>query len=147
MGIRVYVEEHNKHKLFQTHVDAVAMLVSHTSLITIGLITDINKGGLIFRYIENDINYRKEPKGPCELTISCKAKGFHLDNMHCKVISCQDLPLEFSSGLVPMKKYRIRFEELTSTQASKLEYFIQNFTNFPTWSLSEKTTSDKLCDG
>ena len=85
-------------------------------------IVDISEGGLSFRYLGQKLR-RSEVK---------KVSLYHdnkliVDDIPIKTISDYRL----RDNMVPVRRGSIRFKELDSEQLSKLEAFIQSFTEAP----------------
>ncbi|SEA82676.1 PilZ domain-containing protein [Desulfuromusa kysingii] len=85
-------------------------------------IMDISEGGLSFRYLGQKLN-RAEIR---------KVSLYHNDQL-----IVDDIPIKTISdyrlrdNMVPIRRGSIRFEELEPAQLSKLEKFIQHFTEAP----------------
>jgi len=123
------LKESREYKRFQVYYGVVAALKCETS-VKAGLITDISKGGLSFRYLDLKISNREEPKWSSpEVKISWNTKkDFYIDSVPCKVASDQSMPTEESYSYLPMRKCSVTFGEMTPEQMSQVEYFIKNFT-------------------
>jgi len=93
-----------------------------------GIINDISKGGLAFRYLVTDFELEEDSKEPFELNIVCKPGGLPLSIGSCKIIKDNYIPPEYSFCLGLMRKCSVQFGELTPDQKLRLEYFIENFT-------------------
>ena len=85
-------------------------------------IMDISEGGLSFRYLGHKL------KPTCIEKISL---------YHNHELIVEDIPIQSVSdfrlrdNLVPVRRGSVRFGKLTAEQLSKLELFIQNFTEAP----------------
>ena len=122
------LKESREYERFQVHYGVVAALVCETR-VKAGLVTDISRGGLSFRYLD----HKKEPKWSShKLKISWNTKKeFYVDSVPCKIASDRSMPTEESYSYSPMRKCSVTFGALTSEQMSQVEYFIKNFTKEP----------------
>ncbi len=111
-----------KHKRFRSQDLAFAAFGSHIK--EIGQIIDISRGGLAFRYIA-DGDQLNESR---ELEIYLANNGFHLKKVPFNTISDFELTSEFPLSSIIMRRRGVQFGELTQTQVSQLECFIQNHT-------------------
>ena len=93
-----------------------------------GIINDISKGGLAFRYLVTDFELEEDSKEPFELNIVCKPGGLPLSIGSCKIIKDNYIPPEYSFCLGLMRKCSVQFGDMTPDQELRLEYFIKNFT-------------------
>jgi len=93
-----------------------------------GMITDISRGGLAFRYLASEYEGEENSAGPSAINISCGANGVSLFTGPCKVVKDNYTPPEYSFCLGLIRKCSVQFGELTADQQSKLEYFITYFT-------------------
>lgn len=114
---------------FQVRYGTVAALEC-ASHVKAGLVTDISRDGLSFRYLDHGIDNQEEPNWPShKLKISWNAKkDFYIDKVPCEILSDRLMPVKESYSYVPMRKCSVRFGEMTPGQRSKVEYFIENFT-------------------
>lgn len=93
-----------------------------------GIINDISKGGLAFRYLVTDFELEEDSKEPIKLNIVCKPGGLPLSIGSCKIIKDNYIPPEYSFCLGLLRKCSVQFGEMTPDQKLRLEYFIENFT-------------------
>jgi len=95
----------------------------------LGIIIDICKGGLAFRYIDFDLKDKKTvAKQSLAISIVRDVDRFYLCNVPCKIIlDHYSLPGYFLSSL-KMNKCSVQFGEMTSEKVLQLQYFIDNFT-------------------
>jgi len=114
--------DNRKHKRFRSQDLAFAAFGSYT--MEIGEIIDISMGGLAFLYIADgdQINESRE------LEIYLAKYGFHLEKVPFNTISDFELPNEFPTSFIIMRRCGVQFGELTQDQVSQLGYFIQNHT-------------------
>jgi predicted nucleic acid-binding OB-fold protein len=94
----------------------------------VGIITEIDKEGLVFRYIQEDSEEKTHTNEP--LTVSIYKNGFSLLNLPCRILKDNDILPEYYLSSAKMQKCHIQFEELTADQKSQLDYFISHFTTF-----------------
>ena len=92
----------------------------------VGIITEISKEGLVFRYIRENSEEKKNANEP--LTVSIFKNGFSLLNVPCRIIKDNDILPEYYLSSAKMHKCYVQFEELTEDQKSQLDYFISHFT-------------------
>jgi len=92
----------------------------------VGIITEISKEGLVFRYIHEDSEDKKIANEP--LTVSIYKNGFSLLNVPCRIIKDNDILPEYYLSSAKMQKCHIQFEDLAEDQKSQLDYFIAHFT-------------------
>ena len=95
----------------------------------IGVIMDISRSGLAFRYI--DFNQGLEDSLPAPVTVSIvhDTADFSLLDLPCTIIREESRLPGFYISSMKMNKCCLRFGALTSNQESQLEYFIANFTD------------------
>ena len=93
-----------------------------------GIILDISKGGLSFRYIESP----EETETISARQVSITHDDFILTDMPCKIVKDR-YPIEEYSSLSSLTMYRccLQFGELAPNHKSHLDYFIANFTKQP----------------
>ena len=119
--------ERRKHRRFKALYGAVAAL-DNRSDVSLGLITDISKGGLAFCYVDHGTHSETGRTGASRLEISLTAKDFYLDKLSCRLVLDHDIPPEESASLLPMKKCSVQFADLAPQQDKQLDYFLENFT-------------------
>jgi hypothetical protein len=121
MTKRKEMVERRKHKRFQGREGALAALGPHST--RIGQIIDVSMGGLAFSYIAGE-----EPSdGSFELGILFAEESFYLTQIPFKTISDQEAK-EVPFSFVKMRRCGVQFGEMTHSQISQVEYFIQNYT-------------------
>jgi hypothetical protein len=95
----------------------------------VGVIMDISRAGLAFRYIDFNHGDGESLSNSTEVNIVHDSAGFSLLDVPCTIIREQyQLPGFYISSL-KMNKCCLRFGPLTPNQESQLEYFIANFTD------------------
>ena len=120
--------ERRKHRRYQVQDGAFAALNSPSEA-KLGLICDISKAGLAFRYVA-DKNDRKEfAHSSCTLDILFDAEGYYLENLPCSTVWEQHLHREKSFSHLMVRKCSVCFDELSSDQQASLTYFLDNFAN------------------
>jgi hypothetical protein len=114
--------ERRKHKRFQVRKDAFAMVtpLSNKS----GEIIDISKGGLALRYIPGEEQSRASSEIDVFLHIFLKDISFCLLRVPIRTVS--DLEMGDESSSNAPRRRSVRFGALSESQASELDYFIQN---------------------
>jgi hypothetical protein len=93
----------------------------------VGIITEITDEGLVFRYIQEDAEGKKNTEEQLEASIIHK-DGFSLHNLPCRILKDNDILPEYYLSSAKMRKCYIKFEELTAEQKSRLDYFITHYT-------------------
>lgn len=114
--------ERRKHKRFITREGAFAVMTPGYK--NLGLIQNISKGGLAYRYITNG----DTSTGLYKLDIFITNKDFYLKNIPFKTVAAIDEVTEFPYSSILMKKRCIQFDRLDPDQEQMLDYFILNHT-------------------
>ena len=118
-------EDLREHRRYQVKSVAVASL-NDTE---VGVIMDISRAGLAFRYIDFNYSDGIQVHTPTEVDIVHNSNGFSLLGLPCTVIRVHyQLPGFYISSL-KMNKCCLRFGILDPDQESQLDYFIDNFTD------------------
>jgi len=112
-----------QNKRFQAKEGTYAAIKSDYTLI--GLIKDISKGGLSFRYIVNG----KRIRGSMTIDIFSKGKGFYLKKVPFKITSDFHVDSKVQFSTIELRQCGGRFSVLTDNQISQLDRFIQNYTS------------------
>ena len=119
MSDRNELSEQRKDKRFQVPKDAFAAL--GPDYIKVGQIINISMGGLAFRYLGSE-----EPSNASELDIFLARRAFYLYKLPFETVwdfVTDEKP--FSS--INMKLCGLQFGQLTQSQISELQYFIQDY--------------------
>jgi len=95
----------------------------------VGVIMDISRAGLAFRYIDFNDGDGEPLKGSTEVNIVDDSADFLLLDLPCTIIREQYQLPGFYISTLQMNKCCLRFGPLTPNQESQLEYFIANFTD------------------
>jgi hypothetical protein len=119
---RKKIVERRKHKRFQVQEGAFAVLTPH--FYKRGQIIDISRGGLAFRYTNNELT----PNASSNLGISLADVGFYLSKVPFKTISDFEIANEVAYSFTTIRRCGVEFGDLTLNQISQLEYFIWNHT-------------------
>ena len=119
---RKKIVERRKHKRFQVQDGAFAVLMPH--FYNWGQIIDISRGGLAFRYTNNELT----PNVSSNLGISLANVGFYLGKVPFKAISDFEIANEVPYSFRTTRRCGVEFGDLTLNQISQLEYFIRNHT-------------------
>jgi len=134
MGNKEKQQELRKHKRLHTKHGAVAALEESKSSLKVGLIANISKSGLAFCYLDQ-IQMEKEPNETLNPVISWQASDFFMDKIPCEVVSDEEVTMTSSASSsacrIPMRLCRVQFGKLMPNQSSRLEHFIENFTDDP----------------
>ena len=133
--------ERRRHKRFRVNVYAFALVRSATAKpirihgrgmgqiacsvfrskpTKLGRINNISMGGLMFRYVDSDL----QPKESLVLDILLADSGFYLESLRFKSISDLPVPNDLPDGFIQMKQLHVDFERLAPHQTAKLKYFI-----------------------
>ena len=113
--------ERRKHKRSKVQDDTFVLLKSDDT--RLGSLIDITMNGLGFHYIG-----REEALSElAQLGILLPDNHFYLFKVPCKIISDLKLYKNHPSP-ISMRRCGVQFGELTQSQASQLQYFIQNYT-------------------
>lgn len=92
-----------------------------------GLVTDISREGLAFKYYDFGFESKKNTNAPLQVTVF-HDDDFMVENLQCKIVNdCRLLP-RAKKILKKMRKCCLKFDELASNQKAHLEYFINNCT-------------------
>ena len=95
----------------------------------VGVIMDISRAGLAFRYIDFNHGDGEPLKDSTEVSIVHDSADFSLHDVPCTIIREQHRLPGFYISTLRMNKCCLRFGTLTPNQESQLEYFIANFTD------------------
>ena len=117
--------DRRKNPRFKVRDDLAAKIQKARS--NLGIITDISRGGLAFRYIEFD-KHEIDLKEQVKLAIICSSDNFHWHDVPCEIIMDGHSPPEYSFSLLPMRKCHVQFDEMTSDQISQMEDIIAKYT-------------------
>ena len=99
----------------------------------IGVIMDISRSGLAFRYIDFNHGDSESLNDTSEVNIIHDTADFSMLDLPCTIIREQEhLPAFYISSL-KMNKCCVRFGALTPNQESQLKYFIAHFTDDTTF--------------
>jgi len=120
---RRFQPDRRKYKRFQ--VKGVAhTVIKSVSKEDMGQLLDISKGGLSLRcYIGSE-----KLNDPYELDIIYGENHFELNNVPCKEISNFEITNISPQNFLKKGRCSLQFKDLTAYQISKLEHFIQNYT-------------------
>jgi hypothetical protein len=95
----------------------------------VGVIMDISRSGLAFRYIDFNHGDDELLQGSSEVSIIHDTAKFSLLDLPCTIIRVQHQLPGFYISSMKMNKCCLRFGSLTPSQESQLEYFIAHFTD------------------
>ena len=114
--------ERRKHMRFKVRDGAFAVLRAHARKPR--QIVDISKGGLAFRYIA----YGERSNGSAELDILSHDNRFCLEKLPVNTISDFEISDKAPLSYTTVRRCGVHFRDLTESQISGLDYFIQNYT-------------------
>jgi hypothetical protein len=118
-------KERRKYPRFQVEDVAVAIL----GKTKVGIITDISKGGLAFRYIGFDQEDEEHVTGSLEVKTFSDVADFYLLDIPYAITRKHTMPSEYYLSTLCMKKCCLQFGGLNPKQITQLEYFIDLFAN------------------
>jgi hypothetical protein len=101
---------------------AFALLRSKPS--KMGEIVEISQGGLTFHYIANEGGI----KALDELDIIFAEKDFHLSGLPFKEVEDAEVIDDSPFNALAMKRFTVKFRELTPKQKRKIEHLLSNYT-------------------
>jgi hypothetical protein len=113
--------ERRKHKRCKVQDDAFVLCKSNDT--KVGSLTDITMNGLAFHYIGRE----GALSALAQLGILLPDNHFYLYKVPCKIISDSKLYKNHPSP-ISMRRCGVQFGELTQSQISQLQYFMQNYT-------------------
>lgn len=94
----------------------------------LGTIISINNDGFTLSCFDARSEDEKYQPDPLQLSIAHEDE-FLLENIPCKIVG-EDCPRSHTfSGPVTINQYHVEFAQLTSEQKSRLEYFLDYFTD------------------
>lgn len=112
--------ERREHKRYQVHNGTYVALGPPYG--KVGPMIDISLGGLSFEYAD-----RREQTDESHINIFLTEANFYLEKVPIKTI----LDFEVANTLAPSaaatRRCGLQFEDLTPDQASKIDFFIQNY--------------------
>lgn len=114
------VDERRIHRRYKVKAQAFAALASHY---LIGQIKNISKGGISFTCIASV----KPDSRTFEIEIFTQDDKFHLREIPFKIVSEVDVEDRIPSSALQKKQFNGVFLELTDSQVSQLEYFLDNY--------------------
>jgi len=117
--------ERRKHPRFQVENMSVATLGKSK----VGIITDISKGGIAFRYLGFDKDDEEVFKGSQKVSIVNEGSGFSLLDAPCTMIRNYSARHEYYLSSLSMNRCCLQFDGLTPAQESQLDNFILYFTD------------------
>ena len=112
--------ERRVHRRYKVKAQAFAALASQY---LIGQIKNISKGGISFTCIASV----KPDSRTVEIEIFTQDDKFHLREIPFKVVSELDVGDRVPSSALQKKQINGVFLELSDSQSSQLEYFLQNY--------------------
>ena len=113
--------ERRKSKRYK--VATPAFVECSADAISTGQILDISKGGLSFRYMSKG----DKPKKVFQLRIYSSRDDFSIENVTVKTIYDLTTPVAFAVTKATMRRRGVQFTDLSPSQVSQLEHFIQNY--------------------
>lgn len=115
--------ERREHRRFYAQDGAFAVLGPSTVL---GAIVDISRGGLGIHYESRE----DSPHGSFLLDIlfTYHVPSFYVEGVPVRTVWEENKGDEFSGNSVPIGSGGVKFGDLTSNQASQLEFFMRHYT-------------------
>ena len=104
-------------------VAAPAFVECSKDSVSTGQILDISKGGLSFRYMSKG----DKPKKVFQLRIYSCRDNFSIEDITVKTIYDLTTPAAFTVTKTTMRRRGVQFTDLSPSQFSQLEHFIQNY--------------------
>ena len=101
-----------------------AFAIHRNHAIKMGQILNVSRNGLAFSYIDDG----EQQNGSFDLDIFVPDNNFLLKRVPSKIISDCEIVNEIPFSSITMRRCGVQFEELTGSQISQLEYFLQNHT-------------------
>ena len=120
MSMRRNVVERRKHNRFRVKDGASVVLRAH--FLELGEIIDVSRGGLAFRYVPS----QQPSSGSPQLVILLGDGSFYLADIPFIIISDFEINQNPFSSL-KISRCGVQFGELTHSQVSEIEYFIQHY--------------------
>lgn len=115
-------DERRGNKRFHASIGAFAVLGPNST--KVGRVMDISLSGLSFRHVD-----KEEPiRGLSELNVFMIDDDFHVNKIPFETVSDYEVMSEGPLAFIRARQSSLRFGELTSSQRSLIEYFIQNHT-------------------
>jgi hypothetical protein len=94
------------------------------SVVKMGQVLDISKGGLAFHYLD----FGRQPKKSFEIDILVKNNGFHLGNVQFKGITDLKADKEYALSYMPIRRLGGQFNKLSQNQMYQIENLIMHHT-------------------
>jgi hypothetical protein len=115
-------DERRGNKRFHASTGAFAVLGPNST--KVGRVIDISLSGLTFRHVDKE----ESLNGLNELDVFMIDGEFHMNKIPFEAVSDYEITKEGPPAFVRTRQSSFRFGELTPSQRSQLEYFIQNHT-------------------
>ena len=112
--------ERREHKRYQVHSGTYVALGPPYG--KVGPMIDISLGGLSFEYTD-----RRERTDESYINIFLTEANFYLEKVPIKTILDFEIADTLPLSSVATRRCGLRFEHLTPDQASKIDFFIQNY--------------------
>ena len=90
----------------------------------VGELLDISKGGLSLRYFEKE----EKPQGYSGLGLFSSGGDLIIDEVPFKTVADTELVNNMQFSTIIFRRYGVQFENLTSEQTAKFDYFLLNHT-------------------
>ena len=123
MASTEFSAERREHERYAARDDVVAALRSSLKS-KVGLVMNVSRGGLAFRYVESTDMVAE----PLELDLKLGETGVNLKGVPVKLVNDTSMANEFSFSLIPLRKCSLQFGQMTREQTSKLELLLQYHT-------------------
>ena len=115
------ISEKRKYKRFKGKEGASAVLYKRDNII--GMIIDISRGGLAFRYMDE----AKETRGTSQLGLFFTGEEFYLQIVQINTIYDVEEAHKVSFSNLRMRRCGVKFGKLTDYEAFLLKHFIGNY--------------------
>ena len=115
--------ERRENKRFHAPIGAFAVLGPNAT--KVGRIMNISLSGLAFRHVDKEVSLSELN----EIDVFMIDDNFHVNKIPFEAVSDYEIMNEDPLALMTTRQSGLRFGELTPSQRSLLEYFIQNHTS------------------
>ncbi len=119
------VLEFRKNKRYKSKEGIFIVLRPQAPPTKLGNLVDISLGGLAFQYYQPDNRSYSDIE---ELDIYISGDGCYLDNIPINIITEITKPDEGGAYPVLIKRYGVKFGNLTADMRNRLAYFIKQYT-------------------
>lgn len=121
MASRRNLVERRKYNRFSAKDSVAAALRSHLSK-KVGLVMNVSRGGLAFRYIDS----AEKVSEPLELDIMLGDISISLKDVPVEFVTDGVMQDEYSFSLIPLRKCSVRFADMNEDTATRLDFLLQH---------------------